>query len=222
MSEPSPGPRHDPRLEAGGDDYPGVLPGPFDLIALERSRFGMRVAAPGLFLVLLGVVPAGDSAVLGGLLLGLRFLGWIFLAGAIALWAPTPNGPLPSWLKPLFVIACLAAAARVVYHRFWHVPDFDPVETRLVQAIWVVFLSLPWILWRFCQHRGLTGRALTWLWTALMLLTVFLVNLATRATWALYFCPIIGALLFVIARQTGRDLWLDAVYKNARAHTPRS
>lgn len=223
MREASPPRAHDRRLDQPGDEHPGVSPGPVDLIALEATRMALSLAAPGLLLVLLGVIPLGEAlAVLGPLLLVLRAAGWALLALALALSAPTPNGPLPRWLKPLYVLACAGGAVRVVYHRFLNAPALDQLEQLYVRLLWLAFLALPWILWRFTQHRGLTGRAITWLWCALALATVFVVNWVTRSSWALWLCPLIGVVLMLNARLTARDVWLDAVYKNARANRPAS
>jgi hypothetical protein len=217
VSRVEPGPGHDPRLEAAGADHPGVAPGPTDLQQVARTRVGLQVAAPGFLLVLLGVIPlAVEGPLPGGLVLATRALGWTLLAAALAIAAPTPNGPLPQWLKGPYVLACLGGALRVAYHRLWFDPAWAGWEERFVQLLWVAFLALPWILWRFCQHRGLTGRAITWLWCAMALLGVFVVNWTTRTSWALWLCPAIGVILFLNARLAARDVWDDAVYEHAR------
>jgi len=168
--------------------------------------------------VLLGSVPlAAVGGAPAAVSLVVRFAGWSLLALAMALWAPTPNGPLPAWLKGLYVLACAGAAARAVYHHWLFESEWARWEQRYVQLLWVAFLALPWILWRFCQHRGLTGRAITWLWCAMGLLIVFAINWTTRTSWALWLCPAIGLMLFFNARLTARDVWTDAIWKNARA-----
>lgn len=206
---------HDERLDAAGDEHPGVLPRQSDLVALAATRRGLKLAAPGLLLVLLGVMPAAFD-VLGPLLLVLRFTGWVLLALGLAVTAVTPDGPLPRGLRELYVLVFGLGALRSLHGRFLDLPDLDSIETGFVWLLDAALLALPWILWRFSQHRGLTGRAITWLWCALALLTVFLVNFFSRSTWALWLCPAIGVLLAVNAWQTARDVWLDALYKNAR------
>jgi hypothetical protein len=201
-------------------DAPEPSPGltPADLALVGKTRQGLVLAAPGFLLVLVGVIPVAPSEVaLAGILLAVRFAGWTLLAVALALCAPTPNGPLPSWLKTLYVFACAGGALRVVYHRFAFEPAWVALEQRYVQLLWIAFLVLPWILWRFCQHRGLAGRAITWLWCAMALFVVFAINWTARTSWALWLCPAIGVALFGNSLLTSRDLWDDAVHKLARA-----
>lgn len=207
--------QHDERLDEAGEDHPGVLPRESDLVALAATRRGLKLAAPGLLLVLLGVAPfAGDA--LGAPLLALRFTGWALLALGLAVTAVTPDGPLPRGVREVYVMIFALAVVRSVWGRFEALPDLARLETRFVWVLDAALLLLPWILYRFCQHRGLTGRAITWLWCALALLLVLILNLLTHSTWALWLCPAIGLVLAVNAWQTARDVWLDAVYKNAR------
>jgi len=206
---------HDERLDAPGADHPGVLPRESDLVAIAATRRGLKVAAPGLLMVLVGVMPVAFDG-LGPGLLALRFTGWALLALGVALTARTPDGPLPRGLREFYVLVFALAALRSVLGRFLDLPDLRAFETALVWLFDAALMVLPWILWRFCQQRGLTGRAITWLWCALALLAVFLVNFTSRSTWALWMCPAIGLVLAVNAWQTARDVWLDAVYKNAR------
>lgn len=206
---------HDPRLDAAGEDHPGVLPRESDLVALAATRRGLKLAAPGLLLVMLGLLPLGSGAI-APLLLALRFGGWTLLALGLLTTSVTPDGPLPRGLRELYVVIFVLGAARTLWSRLGDLPDLGAMETRFVWALDIALLLLPWILYRFCQHRGLTGRAITWLWCALALAGVFVVNLATHSTWALWLCPVIGLVLAVNAWQSARDVWLDAVYKNAR------
>lgn len=208
--------RHDERLDDPGDDHPGVLPRESDLVALAATRRGLALAAPGLLLVMLGLLPMGVEA-LAPVLLALRVAGWSVLALGLAITSVTPDGPLPRGVKELYVLVFALGAVRSVWGRFEGLPDLGAFETRFVWALDAALLLLPWILYRFCQHRGLTGRAITWLWCALALAGVFLVNLATHSIWALWLCPAIGLVLGVNAWQSARDVWQDAVYKNARA-----
>ncbi len=221
MSAAGPGPDPDPRLEDGGEAHPGLRPGPVDLIGIESTRLGLSILGCGLLLVFAGAIPLGSGApVLGTAALILRLLGWALLALGLALCAPTPNGPLPGWLRPLYVVGGLLGAMRVLYHRFLRQPGLEDWEQGLVAVLWAALLALPWILWRFCQHRGLTGRALIWLWCALALSVLFAINWTTRSSWALWLCPAIGLALYVNSRQTARDLWLAAVHAAGRANRP--
>ena len=218
MNATEPGRGHDPRPQESGAEHPLLAPGPTDLAQVAKSRLALRLAAPAFLLVLLGVVPlAADQTVPNAVLLAVRFGGWSLLSLAIWLSAPTPNGPLPSWLKAFYVLVCAGGAGRVAYHRFLFDPQWAAWEQGFVQLLWLAFLALPWILWRFCQHRGLMGRALLWLWCAMALLAVFAVNWSTRTSWALWLCPAIGLVLLANAHLTARDLWDDAVHKSARA-----
>ena len=188
-----------------------------DLALVGRTRQGLCLAGPGFLLVLVGVIPMAPSEVLlASFLLAVRFAGWSLLAAALWLCAPTPNGPLPRWLKALYILACAGGALRVVYHRWAFHPAWAEWEQGYVALLWTAFLALPWILWRFCQHRGLTGRAITWLWCAMALFAVFAINFWTRTSWALWLCPAIGVALFANSLLTARDLWDDAVHKLAR------
>jgi hypothetical protein len=207
---------HDPRLDDPGLDHPGVLPRESDLVALAATRRGLKLLAPGLLMVLLGVVPFGGGT-LAPVLLALRLGGWSLLALGLLVSAVTPDGPLPRGLRELFVLVFALGALRTLWGRFAGLPDLGALEMRFVWALDGALLLLPWILYRFCQHRGLTGRAITWLWCALALAGVFVVNLASHSIWALWLCPAIGLALAVNAWQSARDVWLDAVYKNARA-----
>lgn len=206
---------HDPRLDESGESHPGVLPRQSDLVALARTRRGLKLAAPGLLLVMLGVVPIA-SGTLGLPLAALRLCGWSLLASGLALSAVTPDGPLPRGMREAYVLIFALGAVRTLAIRSGRLPDMPEVERSFVWLLDGTLLALPWILWRFCQNRGLTGRAITWLWCALALLGVFLVNFGTRSTWALWLCPAIGLVLALVAWQTARDVWLDGVYKNAR------
>jgi hypothetical protein len=206
---------HDTRLDDPGEDQPGVLPRESDLVALASTRRGLALIAPGLLLVLLGVVPLGGGA-LAPLFVALRLAGWSLLALGLWVSSPTPDGPLPRGLRELYVLVFALGALRTLWSRFDGLPELGVLEQGFVWVLDAALLLLPWILYRFCLHRGLTGRAITWLWCALALAGVFVVNLSTHSTWALWLCPAIGLVLAVNARQSARDVWLDAVYKNAR------
>lgn len=206
---------HDTRLDEAGEDHPGVLPRESDLVALAATRRGLKIAAPGLLLAMLGVAPIEGGA-LAAPLLACRFAGWALLAVGVSVSAATPDGPLPRGLREFYALVFALGALRAGWSRFEGIPDMPEAERALVWTLNAALLALPWILWRFCQLRGLTGRAITWLWSALALLAVFLVNFTTRTTWALWLCPAIGIVLALAAWQTARDVWLDAVYKNAR------
>ncbi len=221
MSPAGSGSAPDALLEDPGEAHPGVRPGAIDLIRIESTRLGLSVLGAGFLLVFAGAIPLESGAsLLGSATLVLRFLGWTLFALALWLCAPTPNGPLPAWLKLAYVLAGVLGALRVVYHRFFRQPELAEWEQGLVALLWLALIALPWILWRFCQHRGLTGRAIIWLWCALALSAVFALNWATRSSWALWLCPAIGVALCVNARQTARNLWLSAVHIAGRANRP--
>lgn len=194
--------------------------GPIDLSSVENTRLGLKVAGIGVLLVLL-TVPGSPQ--LEWLVMLVRALGWIVLGTGVALLAPTPDGPLPRWLQPPYSILCLLAALRIgkqlLFARF-HVETpvaIVRIEQGLVILLIAAVLLLPWILWRFCQHRGLTGRALSWLWSAVLLLAAFAVHWRTRTEWLVWAYPALGLLLFVLCRQTARDVWLDAVNRQSKA-----
>lgn len=224
MIDPTP---HDPRLDESAEDYPGVRPGPFDLIALENTRMGLKCVGAGLGLFLLGLPLYAQALRNSGV--WASSAGWVLHLAGVALLAlgflitaPTPHGPLPSWLKSLYLLACVASALLTVRHLlrpFIALPDGDTwqsVELWVDHAARLAFLALPWIFWRFCQHRGLTGRALVWLWLGMATAAVAIVVLATEARWLLWSCPALGAIALFSALQTARDLWLDAIYRHTR------
>lgn len=194
--------------------------GEFDLDALEHTRLGLKVVAVGILLVMLTVA---GSPELEGVLALARAAGWAVLGLGLALCSPTPNGPLPSVLKRGYVVLCALAALRIVKNLAWPRLGLESnevvaqVERALVIALVIAWLALPWILWRFCQHRGLTGRALTWLWAAVLLLGLFIAHRMFESRWIVLAYPAVGVLLFVITRQTARDLWLDAINRQTKS-----
>lgn len=205
------------RPPAGG--APGGVPAPVDLVALEQTRQGLELAAPGVLLVLFSV-PWIEALQVPDLLVSLvRMLGWLLLGLGLIVTAPTPDGPLPRWLKLPFAAACLLAALQAGLGATGWLPRMPALAPYLVRGGQLAFLLLPWILWRFCQQRGLTGRALSWLWGALALLAASGLYLYSDATWPLWLFPALAVTLFLITRQTARDLWLDALHKASRRST---
>lgn len=197
-------------------EEPDGQPDDFDLIALSNTRVGFRVAGYGLLAVLCSIPWSGVYAI-DLTLTGLRIVGWILIAAGIAMMAPTPNGPLPRWMQAIYIFLCSLAALRMVARGFdWLAPIVE-LEQRVVPVLWIAFLALPWILWRFCQYRGLTGRALTWLWSAVLLVAVFGLHWRMQSNWLMWAYPPLGVLLFVLSKQTARDLWLDAVNRRSKA-----
>ncbi|MCK6445559.1 MAG: hypothetical protein L6Q99_04140 [Planctomycetes bacterium] len=188
----------------------------FDLIALSNTRVGFRIAGYGLLAVLVSV-PWFDVYALDLVLTIVRIVGWILIAAGMAMMAPTPNGPLPRWMQAIYILLCSLAALRMIARGFELLAPIVELEQKLVPVLWVAFLALPWILWRFCQYRGLTGRALTWLWSAVLLVVVFGLHWRIQANWLMWAYPVLGVLLFVLSKQTARDLWLDAVNRRSKA-----
>ena len=86
----------------------------------------------------------------------------------------------------------------------------------------ILTLSMPWILWRFCQHRGLIGRAITWLWLALVWSVVAAAlywswpSEAGDTLWVAAVWPALGVVFAVTAHYTARDIWLDAVNRKTK------
>lgn len=197
-------------------EEPSGRPEDFDLIALSNTRVGFRIAGYGLLAVLCSVPWSGVHAV-DLALTSVRIVGWILIAAGVAMMAPTPNGPLPRWMQAVYVLLCSLAALRMVARGLGWLAPLVELEQRVVPVLWIAFLALPWILWRFCQYRGLTGRALTWLWSAVALLAVFGLHWRVQANWLMWAYPALGVLLFVLSKQTARDLWLDAVNRRSKA-----
>lgn len=191
-------------------------PDDFDLIALSNTRVGFRIAGYGLLAVLCSIPWSGLYA-LDLALTVLRIVGWILIAAGIAMMAPTPNGPLPRWMQAIYIALCSLAALRMIARGFEWLKPLVEIEQRVVPVLWIAFLALPWILWRFCQYRGLTGRALMWLWSAVLLLAVFGLHWRVQSNWLMWAYPPMGVLLFVLSKQTARDLWLDAVNRRSKA-----
>lgn len=223
---------HDPRLDSSGEEHPAVQPLPFDLIALENTRTGLRILGLGLGLVAFAVpMVVGAFArqdlwvsLSGWMLTALGFLG-VILGVAIA--APTPHGPLPRFARGAAVLLGIVALISATVQGFTDspliFPYFNAATDGMVpfinEAARVALLALPWILWRFCQQRGLTGRAIVWLWIAMAGSALALAARFTETTSALLFgFPLLGVIVLFAARQTSRDVWLDALYRNTKFH----
>ncbi len=218
---------HDPRLDSGGEDHPGVLPAPFDLIALENTGPALRLMGLGLAgwsLVLPLLAYSGSSTGLATLCWGTHGLAYATLIAAVAVGSPTPHGPLPrvvGWGFALTLLVGIVGSGMQLYSLHFSglsnesMREVAPVLHRIARA---ACLGLPWILWRFCQHRGLSGRAIVWLWLAMasgaLAITVSLIELR----WLLWGFAPLGLIAFSAARQTARDVWLDAVYRNTKFH----
>jgi hypothetical protein len=212
---------------------------PPSLATVEDTRLGLKLA--GLGFLLLGLAPLAwtlppqaHSEWGSAYTLALVLAGCGLLAIGLATTAPTPQGPLPRWLRTAFVaLFALAAldlafvlALRAVGIAREELP-IAPASARQAQSVvgWAALLAcvaLTWILWRFCQHRGLTGRALSWLWIAVLASgSAFALWTSERIWPAVLFAPL-GVLAFLLARQTARDVWLDAIYKTSKAALERS
>ncbi len=187
-----------------------------DLDLLENTRLGFRIAGFGLLFVLCSI-PWFGAHPIDLAMIAVRFAGWLLLTLAILLTPPTPNGPLPSWLKWPYAIVFALAALRVAVHPFGWLASHGEIESWVVPVFGLAFVALPWILWRFCQYRGLTGRALTWLWSAFLLLGVFALHWKLKSDWVTWLYPPLGILLFLMSKQTARDIWLDAIVRRTKA-----
>ncbi|MEO6711560.1 MAG: hypothetical protein ABIP42_18400 [Planctomycetota bacterium] len=228
---------HDPRLDASGDDHPAVQPSKFDLIALEQTRYGLQFL--GLGLALWAVAhPFIDHQIFGLA----RYAGWFayalgLLTMAVAVWicAPTPHGPLPRAVKGCFLLGSAAGIVIAIVHLNSQFAGTVPEEgiRKLVygadNSSRAMCVGLLWILWRFCQHRGLTGRGIVWLWIAMAVTALELPEAIKewRSWWVVEpswswlsvvswgFVPL-AILAIISAQQTARDVWLDAVYRHSK------
>jgi hypothetical protein len=194
---------------------------PIDLDAIERTRLGFKLAGLG-SLIILWSVPGATIWFSTRVAELLRVTGWVILGLGLWLMAPTPNGPMPRWLGRVYVALCALAALRVAKNALFAraslgaPPPWFAFERMLVIALVAAFLALPWIYWRFCQYRGLTGRALTWLWSAALLCAMFALDALAHREWFVFAYPLLGLVLFVVSRQTARDVWLDALVRQTK------
>lgn len=182
----------------------------FDLIALERTKFGLRLLGCADLLFALAVllrIELAAAVVFGA--------GLAVLVLATVVSAPTPHGPFPPFLRAIYVCIWIGRLVLDV----WYGPE--PFEWREPTWVYVcegvaawAFVSLPVVLWRFCQHRGLTGQGLLWLWIAMAYVAFALLGvLWPPAAWAF---PAIHFCQFVVAQRTARAVWLDAINRHAR------
>ena len=211
------------QVEVSKDGYAIGL----DLVQLESTRFGLELigVGVGLSMVFGGlpmVAPGPAERVLAALATLAKALAIIGLVQT----APTPNGFLPMWLRRLFIgvlsLGLIDLLADRLVSDLW-TKFFAWTQVLPVHLIgFLVTLSFPWILWRFCQHRGLIGRAITWLWLALIwsvLGAIVFWNLqggAQEIHWASGLSPAIGVLFAVTTHYTARDIWLDAVNRKTK------
>jgi len=195
---------------------------PVDLDALENTRLGLRGIGLGLCLLMIGAAQfvAGSGPREIGSFIG--FAGALALGLGLLLCAPTPHGPLPAWLKQAYVVLCLLAALLLARSWFFPVTEEGPLFWRRL-LLWsggifaAACLLLPWILWRYCQLRGLTGRGLSWLWLALAMTAVSLLVQIAGSKWSGWLFAPLGVFVFAVALQTARDVWLDAISKVSRS-----
>ena len=214
----------DPRLDASGEDHPGVQPSKFDLIALEKTRYGLR--AIGLGLLLLWIAGPFVSRHFSGAA-GFRAAGWLCWAigllvmlVALTITAPTPHGPLPKGAARAYIFLCIVSFSSAIVHLFYLFSSRVEgeasrfVATTIDSLALILFASLTMILWRFCQYRGLSGRAMVWLWLAMAAIAAG----STGTYWhaALWAFPALGLIAFFAAQQTARDVWLDAIYRHSK------
>ena len=232
QAAPPPAAEHDPRLDASGAEHPGVKPSQFDLIALEHTRTGLRVLGLGLALWSFAhplVAQLLSDAALAAARIGwsLNALALIALLGAVWIMAPTPQGPLPRLLGYALSLVFLVHLASSGLHLVSLFNGYAPEESvreavRIADNIArIACLSLPWILWRFCQFRGLTGRAIVWLWFAMASSGLAIAVSFSGVRWLLFLFPPLGVIAFFAAQQSARDVWLDAVYRHTRFFVAR-
>ena len=221
----------DPREIEEIEVSPSGRPIGLDLIRLENTRFGLEVLGFGLLLVLISVglgsgsftaEGRGSSSKLLDILVdGLGLAGYALLAVSVLICAPTPNGFLPGLLRGLFALVFSVASLGVLAN--WLAPDGGrELQGWIVfqETFWVVTrlapVALSWVLWRFCQHRGLIGRALVWLWIAMAWSVMALLVEFAEQFWIARFYPALGVLALLAARFTARDLWMDAVNRKTK------
>jgi len=195
-----------------------------DLVRLEATRFGLELVGIGYGLTsilgTLGLLASGELSRVFGLLAALASL--VLIVG-LQQTAPTPNGFLPAWVRRAFVLILVLGTAHSVLGLFadrsWARPVFGWLWSARIDVLaTLVLVGLPWILWRFSQHRGLIGRAITWLWIALVSTGLYVAGWVIGAipTWMIALEPAIGVLFAVTAHYTARDVWLDAVNRKTK------
>ncbi len=222
----TPAAAHDVRLDASGEEHPGVKPSKFDLIALEQTRYGLRILGLGLFAwsvahpLIIRVFAEHEFpiAITGWTV---KIVGFLCLISAVSIMATTPHGPLPRFIRRIFALVFLLGLADCGLHLYSLFDGSVPAESvREVSAFvqygsLAVCLLLPWILWRFCQYRGLSGRAIVWLWLAIFMTIGGGCSLEWPAAHWVWF-PFFGLFAFVASQQTARDVWLDAIYRHSK------
>ncbi len=222
---------HDPRLDSSGEEHPAVQPLPFDLIALESTRTGLRILGLGLGLVAFAVpMVLGSSAradrwvSLAGWVL--TALGFLCVVLGVTIMAPTPHGPLPRVTRVAANFFAIVALTSAIVRGFVQTPSLlpqfnaasDDLGPFVNEAARIMLLAAPWVLWRFCQYRGLTGRAIVWLWIAMAGSGLAFAARFTEMSALLYGFPLLGVIAFIASQQTARDVWLDALYRNTKFH----
>ena len=220
---------HDARLDASGAEHPAVKPSSFDLIALEHTRSGLRLLGVGLCLWSFAhplVAQLLSEAPLAAARIGwsLNALAQIALLAAVWIMAPTPQGPLPRMLgyaiSLVFLVQLATSGLRLVSLFNGFAPEQSVRDiVRISENVGrIACLMLPWILWRFCQFRGLTGRAIVWLWFAMASSGLAIAVSFSEVRWLLFLFPPLGVIAYFAAQQSARDVWLDAIYRNTRFH----
>jgi hypothetical protein len=214
----------DPRLDAPGDENPGVRPSNFDLIALEQTRYGLRGIGVAMFTLSLGAAASlrqFSSNAIPIVAWSMWTVGATLMLVALTITAPTPHGPLPKPMRNVFLILFALSLASALLHLYCLVSNFSPPDVvgaafGLIGVLLLLatFILLPAILYRFCQHRGLTGRAIVWLWIAMGMCGAGVLNTSWHP--AVWFIPVLGLIAMIAAQQTARDVWLDAVYRHSK------
>lgn len=205
-------------LEVSPDGYAIGL----DLVRLESTRFGLELVGTGYALsTVFATLAVFASDVFFQTFTLLGALSGLLLAIGHQQTSPTPNGFLPGWLRGPFVLILWLSAVHGVLQVFARdlfqehvIPWSETLHLTLLTQL--VFVGLPWILWRFSQHRGLIGRAITWLWIALLSTGCFALSTLTEVFWVVALEPAVGVLFAVTAHYTARDVWLDAVNRKTK------
>lgn len=190
-----------------------------DLKALDSTRQGFDALGIGLGLLFLstGLLGIEGSPIAMHLARILRAFGLFWMLVGLGVFAPTPNGPLPQWARYGFLGLVGSALLGVLLIPLGWFSGSMQLFTGLERAAEVSSLVFLWILWRYCQDRGLTGRALVWLWLAMMGTLMAAIVVFSDADWLARFFPGLGALCVFAARSTAREIWLDAVNRTSKS-----
>ncbi|HUR28917.1 MAG TPA: hypothetical protein VM509_12075 [Planctomycetota bacterium] len=210
---------------------------PYDLIALERTRSGLRIIGLGLCawsLARPGVdfLMPGDDRVGGSFGWALNTLAMLLLLVGFAALAPMPFGPLPKAVRSIFALFCVAtlAACAAHFHSF-RTGDVYSFEVRALFGLLddgsrLVCIALPWILARYCHRRGLLGCSIAWLWIAVVVTVLGTADIVyawnpvpNRWLPAIWIFVPLAVIEFFAAQKTASAVWLEALNRHAQLFT---